>query len=104
MSAEIITPPRRAARAAKPARGLRLVARLLWYEAIYRRFRQRTMIGRDAYLANLYLADRCLSHAAAGGGCVVECGTWRGGMAAGLATLGGPARDYYFFDTFAGLP
>jgi O-methyltransferase len=37
-------------------------------------------------------------------GAIVECGTWRGGMAAGLATIGGPERDYHFFDSYAGLP
>lgn len=37
-------------------------------------------------------------------GCIIECGTWRGGMAAGLATIGGPHRRYYFFDSFQGLP
>ena len=62
------------------------------------------MIGRDTYLANLYLADKCLAQPAMSGACVIECGTWRGGMAAGLATIGGPARDYHFFDSFAGLP
>ena len=85
-------------------RGLALAVRLLHYRAIHRRFRHATMIGRDAYLANLYLADRCLAEPAMDGGCVIECGTWRGGMAAGLAVIGGPARDYHFFDSFAGLP
>jgi hypothetical protein len=55
-------------------------------------------------VANLYLADRCLAQPAMDGGCIIECGTWRGGMAAGLATIGGPDRDYHFFDSFAGLP
>ena len=62
------------------------------------------MIGRAAYLANLYLAAQCLARPAMAAGSVIECGTWRGGMAAGLATIGGPLRDYHFFDSFAGLP
>lgn len=74
------------------------------YYAIYRRFRAYTMIPRSAYVANLYLADRCLARPTLAQGCVIECGTWRGGMAAGLATIGGDARDYHFFNSFAGLP
>ncbi|HUZ74767.1 MAG TPA: TylF/MycF/NovP-related O-methyltransferase [Stellaceae bacterium] len=85
-------------------RGLPLAATLLRHRAIYRRFRHFTMIPRQAYLANLYLAARCLAAPAMAGGCIIECGTWRGGMAAGLATIGGAARDYHFFDSFAGLP
>lgn len=85
-------------------RGVRIATRLGRYYTTYRRFRRSTMIGRDAYIANLYLVDRCLSRAAMAGGSVIECGTWRCGMAAGLATIGGPSREYYFFDTFAGLP
>jgi O-methyltransferase len=88
----------------RQARGLLLAPSLARYYAIWRRYRRFTMIGRDAFLANLYLADRCLAQPAMDGGCVIECGTWRGGMAAGLATIGGNARDYHFFDSFAGLP
>jgi O-methyltransferase len=87
-----------------PPRGLALAPRILRYHAIWRRFRAFTMVTRDAYLANLYLADKCLADPRLDGAAVVECGTWRGGMAAGLATIGGPAREYHFFDSFAGLP
>ena len=88
----------------RPKRGLALAPRMVRYYAIWRRFRHSTMVGRDAYLANLYLADRCLSQEAMHGAAVIECGTWRGGMAAGLVAIGGPGRDYHFFDSFAGLP
>ena len=74
------------------------------YYAVWRRFRPFTMVPRRAYLANLELADGILAEPALNGGAVVECGTWRGGMAAGLATIGGPQRDYHFFDSFEGLP
>lgn len=74
------------------------------YFNIYRRFRSATLIGRDSYIANLYLVDRNLADPRLDSGCVVECGTWRGGMAAGIATIGGRRRDYFFFDSFAGLP
>jgi O-methyltransferase len=85
-------------------RGLRLVGRIGRYLYAYRRFRDRTLLGRDAYLANLYLADVYLSDPSLRSGCVVECGCWRGGMAAGLVLIGGPARHYFFFDSFEGLP
>ena len=88
----------------RPPRGLWLAPSLLRHYAIWRRFRHATMVGRDAYLANLHLAARCLAQPAMDGAAIIECGTWRGGMAAGLATIGGPARDYHFFDSFAGLP
>lgn len=95
-------PPRSLARP-RP-RGFRLVIRFLRYAAAYWRFRSRTLVGRDAYLANLYLVDKHLAEPALADGCVVECGTWRGGMAAGLALIGGFDRDYFFFDSFEGLP
>jgi O-methyltransferase len=93
-----------AAKANGRLRGLPLALSLVRHAAIYRRFRPYTMIPREAYLTNLYLAARCLAAPALAHGCIIECGTWRGGMAAGLATIGGPARDYHFFDSFAGLP
>jgi len=67
---------------------------------IYDKFREFTMIPREAYVDNLLLAQRV----AALPGCVIECGVWRGGMCAGLASLLGPQRNYYLFDSFEGLP
>ena len=89
---------------ARRVRGVRALPRLLLYARIYRRFREFTMIPRNQYLANLRLADQALARPALAAGCIIECGTWRGGMAAGLAVLGGPGRHYHFFDSFAGLP
>jgi O-methyltransferase len=83
-------------------RGIALLGRFARYLAAWRRFRDATMVPCQSYIANLYLADRCLARV--GTGAVVECGTWRGGMAGGLAAVGGAARDYHFFDSFAGLP
>jgi hypothetical protein len=34
----------------------------------------------------------------------VECGTWKGGMIAGIADVLGPAREYWLYDSFEGLP
>jgi O-methyltransferase len=67
---------------------------------IYERFAAFTMIPRESYVANLTLAQRFSSAP----GAVVECGTWKGGMIAGIATLLGPGREYWLFDSFAGLP
>jgi O-methyltransferase len=73
------------------------------YAAIYDRYRDATMIQRWVYYGNLELAEQTLgrpdlAHA------VVECGTWKGGMAAALMEIGGQSRDYMFFDSFEGLP
>lgn len=70
------------------------------YAAIYLRFRKYTMIPPDAYIANLELVKR---HAQISGA-VVECGTWKGGMIAGMANLLGKDRSYYLYDSFEGLP
>jgi O-methyltransferase len=71
---------------------------------LWRRHAAITMIPRKAYIGNLFLALRTLRDPALAGGCVVECGTWRGGMSCGLLAVGGPDRDYHFFDSFEGLP
>jgi O-methyltransferase len=70
------------------------------YSAIYEKFRDYTMIPRSHFIANLELAARC-KHLP---GCVVECGVWRGGMIAGMASILGPQRQYVLFDSFQGLP
>jgi hypothetical protein len=62
------------------------------------------MLGRNAYIANLAIADMALKDVALKGGAIIECGTWKGGMSAGLIEIGGLNRDYYFFDSFEGLP
>lgn len=59
-----------------------------------------TMIPRRLYVSNLKLARS----AAAVPGAIVECGTWKGGMIAGIARVLGKDRDYFLFDSFAGLP
>jgi len=68
--------------------------------AIYRRFKPFTMISPQIFIENLTLADRVKRI----NGCVVECGVWRGGMSAGIATVLGPSRKYFLFDSFEGLP
>jgi hypothetical protein len=58
------------------------------------------MIPPTLYASNLSLV-RAYAHVR---GAVVECGTWRGGMIAGIATILGLDRDYYLLDSFEGLP
>jgi O-methyltransferase len=58
------------------------------------------MVPAATYASNLRLAQR----ASQVEGCVIECGVWRGGMIAGLASLLGSQRDYFLFDSFEGLP
>ena len=74
--------------------------RLAQFELIYEKHKRNTMVPRDSYVVNLLIVAK----AKAVPGCVIECGTWRGGMSAGMADLLGPGRDYFLFDSFEGLP
>jgi len=58
------------------------------------------MIPESTYIGNLCIAARATEIP----GSVVECGTWRGGMIAGIADVLGRDRRYYLFDSFEGLP
>lgn len=58
------------------------------------------MIAPETYVRNLMVAEHFRDQA----GMVVECGTWRGGMIAGIAELLGNAFSYQLFDSFEGLP
>ena len=72
----------------------------LRFRRIYRKYKDATMISKRVYIGNLHLA----THAAKVRGSIVECGTWRGGMIAGIADVLGSGRRYYLFDSFEGLP
>ncbi|HRK29969.1 MAG TPA: TylF/MycF/NovP-related O-methyltransferase [Tepidisphaeraceae bacterium] len=74
--------------------------RSVGHARIYRRFREMTMIRKSKYLGNLAIAERVRQVP----GCVVECGVWRGGMIAGIASVLGNRREYHLFDSFEGLP
>lgn len=83
-------------------------ARRIYYERatnarldrIYRRFQEYTMLPPADYANTMRLAG--LVEAVAG--CVIECGVWKGGVAAGLASILGADRKYILFDSFEGLP
>lgn len=69
------------------------------YYSTFRIFKRYTMIPPVTYIQNLRLVDHFRNIE----GCVVECGTWRGGMIGGIAKLLGN-REYYLYDSFEGLP
>ena len=76
-----------------------LTTRLADYRLFYR-LEKFTMISQSKFAVNLEIA-RWFSHVP---GAVVECGTWKGGMIAGIATALGSHREYFLFDSFEGLP
>lgn len=71
------------------------------YRQLWLAYAAYTMIPEPLYRDNLALVHQQLLRME---GAVVECGTWKGGMAAGMLQLGGPTRSYAFFDSFEGLP
>jgi hypothetical protein len=75
-------------------------ARKVHFQLIRRKYRRFTMVKPREFIANLQVAYGQQEV----GGCVVECGAWRGGMIAGIAEIFGPSRHYYLFDSFQGQP
>jgi O-methyltransferase len=71
---------------------------------LFSKYRNRTMIGPRAYAENLALTATALRNPALNEGAIIECGTWRGGMSAGMIEIAGRHRSYHFFDSFEGLP
>jgi O-methyltransferase len=71
---------------------------------IYFRYRDRSMIPPRIFIENLALIGSWVDLKALNSAAVVECGTWKGGMAAALIHLCGRRRRYCFFDSFQGLP
>ena len=70
------------------------------FRPLYWKYKQYTMIRETQYVGNLHLAAKVINVE----GIVVECGTWRGGMIAGIADVLGSERSYYLCDSFQGLP
>jgi O-methyltransferase len=76
------------------------VCRMLKFRAVFRKYKSFTMVPAGHYVSNLELCWR-FRHVKGG---VVECGTWRGGMIAGMVDTLGQNRSYHLFDSFEGLP
>jgi O-methyltransferase len=70
------------------------------FRALYRKYKDFTMVPEEYYVNNLDVIQQLRGVP----GCVIECGTWRGGMIAGIAEVLGPDRHYYLFDSYEGLP
>ncbi len=59
------------------------------------KYRDATMVRKVIFLRELeYRQTRALQRPELAGGAVVECGTWKGGMAAALMEIGGTHRRY----------
>src|SRR4249919_589472 len=70
------------------------------HKTLYEKYRTYTMIPVLNFLVNLEIASLSLPVS----GDIVECGVWKGGMIAGISEILGPARRYWLFDSFEGLP
>jgi O-methyltransferase len=79
----------------------RLAANEWRFRNLYHKYEKYTMIAdAGVYAGNLHLATKI----ARVEGVIAECGTWRGGMIAGIADVLGSGRSYYLCDSFQGLP
>ena len=78
----------------------RILKALVKHQSVYTRFKPYTMVPNSIFLTNLKLVEQCKDVP----GVVVECGTWKGGMIAGIAAVLKDSRRYYLFDSFQGLP
>jgi O-methyltransferase len=72
----------------------------LRFRSLHRKYKKYTMISEAVYAGNLHLAAKVKNVE----GSIVECGTWRGGMIAGIGDVLGEQRSYYLCDSFEGLP
>jgi O-methyltransferase len=70
------------------------------YLSIYKEYSNYTMITEKDFIGCLKLVSKFKNIK----GDVIECGVWRGGMSAGIATVLGKDRAYFLFDSFEGLP
>lgn len=87
-----------------PSKRLRYALAYTRLKRLWRHNRDATLVSRRRYIGNLYLVATALADPALNGAAVVECGTWKGGMACGLLAVAPGARDFHFFDSFEGLP
>jgi O-methyltransferase len=66
--------------------------------ALFRKYRDRSMVPRRKFVDNLRLARSVIVD-----GPVVECGSWHGGMSAAISEVL-PGREFFLLDSFEGLP
>jgi O-methyltransferase len=85
---------------ARIAQRFRIRKEETWLRETFRKYRDFTMIPEEIFIDNLRLASTIKNIS----GEIVECGTWRGGMIAGIADVLGAGRHYHLFDSFEGLP
>lgn len=62
------------------------------------------MLPRKSFFGNLFLAHYYNRHGQLTDGCLVECGTWRGGTAFALTETCKNIKEFHYFDSFEGLP
>jgi O-methyltransferase len=81
-------------------RVVRLAVNEARFRRLYQKYKKYTMINEATYVGNLHLVAKVKNVE----GSIVECGTWRGGMIAGIADVLGSGRSYCLCDSFQGLP
>ena len=87
-----------------PSKRLRYLAALPRLKRLWQRNKDATLVNRRRYIGNLHLVATTLEDVALDQGAIVECGTWKGGMACGMLAVAPGPRDFHFFDSFEGLP
>src|SRR5579862_4777865 len=60
---------------------------------LFLKYKSRTTMSFRSYIENLALMSAALRNPGIGEGAIVECGTWRGGMSAGMIEMGGPKQE-----------
>ena len=82
----------------------KIAARREMFHRTYEKFNDHTMLERRTYVENLEIAEEVLRHQRLYDGCVVECGTWRGGISFGMVEALPEIMEFHCFDSFEGLP
>jgi O-methyltransferase len=67
---------------------------------LYEKYKKYTMIPPQIFNENISLVSEFKNLK----GDFVECGVWKGGMAAAIAEFIGGDREFYLYDSFEGLP
>jgi O-methyltransferase len=74
------------------------------YRSIFDKYHEYTMLPENEYLDNLRLIVGWLRNHDLYNGCIIECGTWRGGVSFGMVELLPKIQEFHCFDSFEGLP